>query len=62
MIRAGGHSRRRQTDAETLATGARDITSIYTVGGPPPQLGMALERMVPTFQIVLAGAGERVAK
>ena len=54
----GEHSRRRQPDVETLATGTRVITSIYTVGGAPTQLGIALERTVPTFQIVLAGAGK----
>ena len=60
MIRVGEHSRRRrQPDVETLAPGTRVITSIYTVGGAPTQLGIALERTVPTFQIVLAGAGKK---
>jgi hypothetical protein len=49
-------------DVETLATGVRVITSIYTVVGALAQLGIPVELTAPTFLVMLAWAGERVAK
>ena len=49
-------------DVETLATGVSVITSIYTVVGALAQLGIPVELTAPTFLVMLAWAGERVAK